>query len=156
MRVEHEQNPAIVLACKFPNHERAGPRGGLPMHVAHAVVRQVVSEGVKIVAAALVVAFQRSLERRQNLKEIARWLDRRIDKRFGAELNAARLLQKAERETRDDAKHVLAVGAASWKCNRDVLLDAVALRQVGKIYRRFEQRRGERLLIFRPFHAQRK
>src|SRR5882757_9779931 len=106
--------------------------------------------------AALALAFERALKRRQNLEEIPGRLDRRIDERFGAELNAARFLQETKREARDDAKHVLAIGAASGKCDRNVLLDVVALRYIGKIDRCLEQRSGECLFfVFRAFDAQR-
>ena len=119
-------------------------RRGFPVNMARAVGGNVIAQRVQILAAPFVQAFQRSLQSRQNLEEIPRRLDRRIHERFGSQLNAPRLLQKAKREARDDAESVLPVHAAARESDRHALLHALAFRQIRKVNRRFEQRGGRR------------
>ena len=72
VRVQHQQHAAIVFAREFAHHQRAQPRRSLPVHVARAVGGNVASQRVQILAAAFAQAFERSLQRGQNLEEISR------------------------------------------------------------------------------------
>src|SRR5580658_1138569 len=133
-----------VALKKMPRDAGAQSHGTLkarrcfPVHMARTVVGNVAAQCIQIVAAAFVQAFQRSLQRRQYLEEIMRWLDRRIHQRLGTQFHSACLLQEAEREASHDAEGILTVRPSTGKGDRHALLHALVLWYVGKVDRRLE------------------
>src|SRR5260370_13801893 len=114
------------------------------MHMARAVRGNVIAQSVEVLAAALRGAFERAFQSGEYFQELLRRLDGGIDERLGFQREAMRLLQKAKRETRDNAKGILAVNAPAGKRHGDRLEHAVLFREGGEIDRRFEERRGGR------------
>src|SRR3984957_21036931 len=109
------------------------------MHVAGAVARLIVAQGVQILSAAFGQTLERALHTRENLKEVSHGLTRRIDERLRLQIDAARFLQKAKGKSGNDAKRFLRINAATRKSHGHVLLQAAMLRNVREIARRRAQ-----------------
>src|SRR5260370_7362322 len=112
------------------------------MDVARTVGRYVIAQSVEVLPAALCKAFHGALKSGENLEKFPRGRNGGIDEGFGAQLDAMRFLQEAKWKARDDAEGILAVDAASWKRDGNGLVRAAALRQIGKIHRRFKNAPG--------------
>src|SRR5260370_23161491 len=124
------------------------------MDHACAVRMDVIAQPEQILAAAFAEAFQRSLNDRQDLHVLCRWFYRRIDERFRFQVQSPRLLQEAERKTSNDAEGILTVNAALREGEGDGLLDAVLLREIGKINGLLEDRGSGYLFLFHGFDEQ--
>src|SRR5258707_1400513 len=122
--------------------------------MARAVRGNGIAPSVEVLAEALRGTFERAFQSGKYFQELLRRLDRGIDERFGFQRKAMRLLQKAKRETRDNAKGVLAVNAPAGKRHGNTLVHAFLLREVGEIDRRFEERGSGRFFAGDGFHAQ--
>src|SRR5579859_1055945 len=139
MRIEYQENAAIVLAREFTHHQRSGASRSFPMHVAGAVGRNVFAERVKILPAAFVMALDAAFDAGKNFAEFGIRFDRGIDQCFRFQRQAARFLQKTEWKSRDDAERILHVQSATEKSNRYTLFGALLAGNVGEKHWSLEQ-----------------
>ena len=156
MRIQHQQNAAIVVAREFSHHQRAVARRRLPVHVARAVGGHVIPQRVQVLPLSLGHTCQRALQPGKYLDELLRAFHRRIDQHLGFQIHAPRLLQETKRKTRHDAEGLLTIESALWKHHRRRLGLRFALGQVGKVHRRVKNGRRHRAFFGHRFHAQRK
>ena len=95
------------------------------------------------------------LEDGKKFHVFGRRLHRRINNRFGFQVQATRLLQKTKGKSRDDAERVLAVNPAPLESQGNTLLEALLLGEIRKVDRLFENRRGSSAFFTVRFDAQR-
>src|SRR2546426_12713042 len=80
--------------------------------MACAVGRNVFAQGVQVVSAAFVVAFDAAFDSGKDFVEFSVRVHGRINEGFGFQDNATRVLQKTERKSRDDSEAVMNVQSA--------------------------------------------
>src|SRR5258708_6273696 len=115
MGVEDKQDAAIVLARKFPDHQRTIAGGSFPVNVTRAVRGDVIAQRVEILAAALRQTLQSSLDARQDFQILFARSHGWIDESFRFQIDVPRLLQEPEREASDDSERFLAVNTTARK-----------------------------------------
>src|SRR6266852_7343576 len=142
MRVKDKQDAAIVLARKFPHHQRTVARGGLPVNVTRAVRRDVIAKRVKVLATALRQTFESSLDARQDFKIFFSRSHGWIDESFRFQIEVAGFLQESKWKASGDAEGFLTINATSREGHGDDLLHAVVPWEIGKINGRLQHRRG--------------
>src|ERR1700682_5782062 len=95
VRVENQQDAAIILARKFANHQRTVASGSLPVNVTRTICSDVIPQRVKILAAALRQTFESSLDAWQDFQIFLTRSDGWIDEGFRFQIEKAGLLQKS-------------------------------------------------------------
>src|SRR5882762_9492195 len=96
MRVQDEQDAAIVLARKFPDHQGTKTRGSFPVNMTRAVRGDVIPQRVKILPTALGQTFQSSLDARQDFQIFFARSHGWIDESFRFQIEVAGLLRSEE------------------------------------------------------------
>src|SRR5882762_7002992 len=133
VRVEDQQDAAIVLARKFPDHQGTKARGSFPVNVTRAVRGDVIPQRVKVLPAALGQTFQSSLDARQNFQIFFARSHGWVDESFRFQIEVAGLLQKSEREASDDAERFLSINTTVRKRHWHGLLHAVVLGEIREV-----------------------
>src|SRR5258708_8169590 len=132
MRVQYQQNPEIIFAGEFTDHQGAGACRSFPVHVADAVARDVLANGVQILPAALAVTFQAAFNTEKTFQKIMVGINARIYQRLGVQSDAPGFLQKPEREAGHDAEAILHMQTAPKKGDWNTLLHALLTGEIGK------------------------
>src|SRR6266566_9557050 len=102
-----------------------------------AVGRNVFAQGVQVMSAALVVAFDAAFDSGKDFVEFGIRVHVWINEGFGFQDNATRFLQEAEGKSRDDSEAVLNVQAPPQERDWATLPHAILARQIRKEDRRF-------------------
>jgi len=98
MRIENEEDTAIVFAGEFTNHQGTGTRGSFPVNVARAVRGDVTAQRVEILAAPLAMLSRAPCRPSRNFQVFRTGFHGRINERFRFQIQLARFAQKAEGE----------------------------------------------------------
>src|ERR1019366_8638615 len=118
--VEHDAQLAFVLAAELPHFESARTGGGLPVDVTSRILRHVLANPVKIVAAPAHKRLEFARNHGQDVKELFGRLDHRIDDDFARQINAPGLHQESKRKARGQPEVLFLITAARRKTHLEI------------------------------------
>ena len=131
--IKHQAQAALIFACELTHFELAGLGRGFPVDKPAGILRRGFTDAVELRAAPAHEGNKVSGNHRQDIEEIVRLEQRRIDNEIAFQGNFAALDQEGKRKACGNAESFLAIVAAARKCYFQLSTSRVLRGDIGEI-----------------------